>query len=62
MTGLVPDPGRPEMSGGSPAVQALLLAVLLGTAGYVLLPYMVPLLWAGILAFATYPLLSLLRR
>jgi predicted PurR-regulated permease PerM len=56
------DPGAPGMGNGSPAVRALLLLVLLGTAGFILLPYVVPLLWAGILAFATFPLLSFLRR
>ena len=56
---LVTPEGSPP---GSPLVRALLLAILLSTAGYVLLPYAVPLLWAGILAFATYPILTTLRR
>ncbi len=52
----------PNNSTGSPAVRGALLLILLGTALYVLSPYILPLLWGAILAFATYPLLRLLRR
>ena len=55
-------PAPPSGDRGSPAVRALLLLLLLGTAADVLAPYVVPLLWAAILAFATYPLLAFLRR
>jgi predicted PurR-regulated permease PerM len=59
-----PDPKLlpPGKSPGSPVVRGLLVVSLLGIAGYLLSPYTVPLLWAGILAFATYPLLTFLRR
>lgn len=49
-------------SGGSPIVRGLLLAALLVGAGTMLLSYVDPLLWAAILAFATYPFLTFLRR
>ena len=55
-------PAPPPGDRGSPLVRALLLLILLGTAADVLAPYFVPLLWAAILAFATYPLLVFLRR
>ena len=60
MSPATPDPSSVDR--GSPAVRTLLLLLLLGTATDILFPYVVPLLWAAILAFATYPLLTFLRR
>lgn len=62
MTSTEETPRNPEIPKGSPLIRGLLLATLLGFAGYILFPYLVPLLWAGVLAFATFPLLTLLRR
>lgn len=51
-----------ENPAGSKIFRALLLALLLGIAGKVLAPYIVPLLWSAVFAFATFPLLLLLRK
>jgi predicted PurR-regulated permease PerM len=62
VTAILKTPTEPGGPDGSPVLRGLLLAALLGIAGFILLPYVVPLLWAGILAFSTFPLLTYLRK